>query len=107
MSSTNRKRKSTTTHEKEGRLSKRAKFLSSLWASQEEIEESIATSSTSTSKSAYRIKAIIGERPGEYLIDWADDPSTGRKFKADWVSEMSSFCFLSANATTFLQSLRS
>lgn len=35
------------------------------------------------------IKAIIGERPNEYLIDWADDPITGEKFKPDWVSGQS------------------
>jgi len=85
MSYTSRKRKNRINQEKEGNLSKRARLLSSLWNSQEEAAHSIETSSSTSSSSVYRIKAIIGERLGEYLIDWADDLISGEKYKADWV----------------------
>ena len=59
--------------------------MSNLWKSQ---EESVGTqgSQRNSSSPVYRIKAIIGERSNEYLIDWADDPITGESFKQDWVS---------------------
>lgn len=81
-----RKRQSSTIEEKEGKVSKRARLLSSLWRSQEETVDSVEEILSTPSSAVYRIKAIIGERPGEYLIDWADNPITGESFKADWVS---------------------
>lgn len=82
-----RKRKSVDNLEITDKPSKRARILSTLWQSQEEGFESSSASRSGSSSSVYRIKGIIGERKGKYLIDWADDPVTGEKFKADWVSE--------------------
>ena len=81
-----RKRKNSAALEKEGTLSKRARLLFDLWHSQEEAAGSVENSSSNPSSPVYRIKAIIGERPSEYLIDWADNSITGEKFKTDWVS---------------------
>ena len=67
--------------------SKRAKLLSSLWKAQEETVGTTQESQKTSSSPLYRIKAIIGERSDEYLIDWADDPITGERFKPDWVSK--------------------
>lgn len=85
-----RKRKHSPTAEKSGTLSKRARILSDLWKSQEEAIESSSTSTQLTpSGPVYRIKAIVGEKGNKYLVDWADDPITGEKFKPDWVSRTS------------------
>lgn len=81
-----RKRKNRPDPETEKTLSKRAKLLSHLWESQEELLGATQGSQINPSSPVYRIKAIIGERPTEYLIDWADDPITGEIFKPDWVS---------------------
>ena len=80
-----RKRKNSADPGTEKILSKRAKLLSDLWESQEETVGSIQGSKSNPSSPVYRIKAIIGERSTEYLIDWADDPITGESFKPDWV----------------------
>ena len=82
-----RKRKNSAIPETGRNLSKRARLFTGLWQSQEATSSSPVESSCSSSGSVYRIKAIIGERPREYLIDWADDPITGQKFKPDWVSK--------------------
>ena len=81
-----RKRKNSAIPGTDRNPSKRARLFTSLWQSQETTSTSPVESSCSSSGSVYRIKAIIGERPREYLIDWADDPITGEKFKPDWVS---------------------
>ena len=80
-----RKRKHSQDLGTEKNLSKRAKLLANLWQSQEESVGSAQGSQSDRSSSVYRIKAIIGERSNEYLIDWADDPITGERFKPDWV----------------------
>ena len=81
-----RKRKNSPSLGTENHLSKRAKLLADLWKSQEESVGTTQESHSNPSSSVYRIKAIIGERQTEYLIDWADDSITGEKFKPDWVS---------------------
>ena len=80
-----RKRKNSADPGTEKILSKRAKLLSDLWQSQEETIVTTQGSQSNPSSPVYRIKAIIGERSTEYLIDWADDPITGERFKPDWV----------------------
>ena len=80
-----RKRKNSPDPGTEKHLSKRAKLLSNLWRSQEETVGATQGSQNDPSSPVYRIKAIIGERSTEYLIDWADDPITGEKFQPDWV----------------------
>ena len=55
------------------------------------------------SSPVYRIKAIIGERPTEYLINWADDPITGEEFKPDWVSTYIRLVFLHYISTSVVQ----
>ena len=80
-----RKRKNSADPGTERNLSKRAKLLSDLWQSQEETGRTTQGSQSNLSSPVYRIKAIIGERSTEYLIDWADDPVTGERFKPDWV----------------------
>ena len=80
-----RKRKNSADPETEKILSKRAKLLSDLWQSQEETVGTTQGSQSNPSSPVYRIKAIIGENSTEYLIDWADDPVTGERFKPDWV----------------------
>lgn len=61
-------------------------MLADLWKSQEETVGTTQGSQSNLSSPVYRIKAIVGERSAEYLIDWADDPITAEKFKPDWVS---------------------
>ena len=82
-----RKRKNSPDPGTEKTLSKRAKLLSSLWEAEDETVGTTQESQKSPSSPVYRIKAIIGERSNEYLIDWADDPITGERFKPDWVSK--------------------
>lgn len=64
--------------------SKRAKLLSNLWQSQESSGSSLE--SQNSQQSTYTIRAIIGERIGEYLIDWANNRITGEVYAPDWVS---------------------
>ena len=80
-----RKRKNSADSGTENILSKRAKLLADLWQSQEETAGTTQGSQSSPSSPVYRIKAIIGEKSTEYLIDWADDPITGERFQPDWV----------------------
>lgn len=81
-----RKRKLSTVPEtSNGTSSKRAKLLSDLWSSQEERSDRGGPGQAGISSTVYTIKAIIGERESEYLIDWADDPITGGGFQPDWV----------------------
>jgi len=82
-----RKRKNSTIPETDAELSKRARLLSTLWKSQEDQSKSPAKSQDKPSSPVYKIKAIIGEKPAEYLIDWADDLIAGEIFTPDWVSE--------------------
>ena len=81
-----RKRKNSPDPGTEKNLSKRARLLAELWKSQEETVGTTQGSQSNQSSPVYRIKAIVGERSAEYLIDWADDPITGERFKPDWVS---------------------
>lgn len=81
-----RKRKISPDPGTEKNLSKRAKLLADLWQSQEETVGTTQGSKSNPSTPVYRIKAIIGERSTEYLIDWADNPVTGERFIPDWVS---------------------
>ena len=81
-----RKRKNSALTGKKGNPSKRARLLSELWKSREKISENPEQSSSDPPSPVYRIKAIIGEKSREYLIDWADDPIAAEKFKPDWVS---------------------
>lgn len=83
-----RKRVNSANPRTEGTHSKRAKLLSGLWVSQGQAVGSLEGSeslSGQSSGSVYHIKAIIGENPSEYLIDWADDPITGKSFEPSWV----------------------
>lgn len=64
--------------------SKRARLLSDLWPSHD-YDNSSPQSQTS-GETVYTIRAIIGEKPGEYLIDWAEDRFTGETYPPDWVS---------------------
>ena len=81
-----RKRKISPDPGTEKNLSKRAKLLAALWQSQEETVGATQGSQSNPSTPVYGIKAIIGERSTEYLIEWADDPITGETFIPDWVS---------------------
>ena len=100
---TSRKRKYSPDPGTEKNLSKRAKILADLWQSQEESVATTQGSQRNPSSPVYRIKAIIGERPTEYLIDWADDPITGEKFKPDWVSTDSGHVLLHSTLTLVMQ----
>lgn len=79
-----RKRKNSPSLGTENHLSKRAKLLADLWKTQEGSVGTTQGSHSNLSSPVYRIKAIIGENPTEYHIDWADNPITGEKFKPDW-----------------------
>lgn len=93
--------------ETEKTLSKRARLLSNLWQSQEESVGTTQGSQSSPSSSLYRIKSIIGERSTEYLIDWADDPTTGARFKPDWVSTDIRHVFMDSILALVIQLLAS
>ncbi|KAI4203584.1 MAG: hypothetical protein LQ350_001774 [Teloschistes chrysophthalmus] len=68
----------------DNKRSKRAKLISDLWDPQ---SESISSYNSASSRdSTYTIRAIIGEKPGAYLIDWADDRFTGQAYSPDWIS---------------------
>ena len=89
-----RKRKNSPDPGTERNLSKRAKLLATLWHSQEKTVGTTQRSENDPSNPVYRIQSVIGERSTEYLIDWADDPITGEKFKPDWVSLETRHVFL-------------
>ncbi|KAL8725219.1 MAG: hypothetical protein Q9181_006502, partial [Wetmoreana brouardii] len=67
----------------EHQRSKRAKLISTLWQPQGESDPSYR--SKTSHESVYSVKAIIGEKPGEYLIDWADNKRTGETYSPNWV----------------------
>ncbi|KAL9000475.1 MAG: hypothetical protein Q9188_005668 [Gyalolechia gomerana] len=64
--------------------SKRARLLSDLWPSDNCQYTQSTHPSQSSGKSDYTIRAIIGEKSGEYLIDWADNRYTGEAYSPDW-----------------------
>ena len=68
--------------------SKRPRTSSQLsdFQSQSSVPSASPSCSAHSSGTIYEIRGIIGERQGEYLIDWADDPVTGESYDADWVS---------------------
>lgn len=68
--------------------SKRPRTSSQLldFQSQSSVPSASPSCSAHSSGTVYEIRGIVGERGGEYLIDWADDPVTGESFDADWVS---------------------
>ena len=83
-----RKRRYSQLSESQRSRGKRAKLFPHSWSSEQSsasVDESLSCSIESSS-SVYQIKAIIGERGDEYLVDWADDPNTGESFEPDWVS---------------------
>ena len=102
LHNSSRKRKNSLDSGTQRTLSKRAKLLSSLWQSQEEIVGATQSSQSNPSSPVYRIKAIIGERPFEYQIDWADDPITGEKFKPDWVGPNMRHVFLRSTLSSMI-----
>ncbi|KAL8929491.1 MAG: hypothetical protein Q9208_001160 [Pyrenodesmia sp. 3 TL-2023] len=46
------------------------------------------TPSQDSQQSVHTIKAIVGEKPGEYLIDWADNRFTGQVYSPDWTKNI-------------------
>ena len=80
-----RKRKSSTVSKGEQNSSKRARLLSSLWQLEDDSVIGTERSSASNATVVYQINGIIKERPGEYLIAWADDPVTGERYNPNWV----------------------
>ncbi|KAL8987451.1 MAG: hypothetical protein Q9177_003337 [Variospora cf. flavescens] len=62
--------------------SKRARLLSNLWHSPE--SSSWYSKSETSQGSTFTIRAILGEKPGEYLVDWADNRFTGEAYSPDW-----------------------
>ena len=83
-----RKRRHSHTSETLQDAYKRARLLTDSLNFQRESESLDESSnySASSSGTVYQIKAIIGERRHEYLIDWANDSATGATFEPDWVS---------------------
>ncbi|KAL9591999.1 MAG: hypothetical protein Q9179_007161 [Wetmoreana sp. 5 TL-2023] len=77
-----RKRRISPNQVAEHRRSKRAQLISALWQPQGESDSSHR--SNPSQESIYTIKAIIGEKPGEYLIDWADNTRTGDAYSPNW-----------------------
>ncbi|KAL9581843.1 MAG: hypothetical protein Q9212_003649 [Teloschistes hypoglaucus] len=70
----------------DNKRTKRAKLISDLWDPQ---SESISSYSSASSRdSTYTIRAIIGEKPGAYLIDWADDRFTGQAYSPNWTRRL-------------------
>lgn len=55
--------------------------------SQATLKSSISdrSSQNNSSTSSYPIKAIIAERPGEFLVDWEDNAATGHQYSPSWV----------------------
>lgn len=79
-----RKRRISSTSPADYQQNKRAKLLSGLWQSREDRPS--IDSAKDSQESEFSIRAIIGEKPGEYFIDWADNPLTGESYSPDWVS---------------------
>ena len=79
-----RKRPISSTSPTDHQQNKRAKLLSDLWQNRE--DPSSIDSAEDSQGSEFSIRAIIGEKPGQYFIDWADNPVTGESYSPDWVS---------------------
>ncbi|KAL8749570.1 MAG: hypothetical protein Q9199_007604, partial [Rusavskia elegans] len=77
-----RKRRISSTSPADYQQNKRAKLLSDLWQSREDRPS--IDSAKDSQESEFSIRAIIGEKPGEYFIDWADNPLTGESYSPDW-----------------------
>ncbi|KAL8659863.1 MAG: hypothetical protein Q9226_000228, partial [Calogaya cf. arnoldii] len=79
-----RKRRISSTSATDFPQTKRARLLSDLWQNREDSHS--IDSATVSQESEFSIRAIIGEKPGEYFIDWADNSVTGESYSPDWVS---------------------
>ncbi|KAI4231300.1 MAG: hypothetical protein LQ349_005701, partial [Xanthoria aureola] len=77
-----RKRPISSTSPTDHQQNKRAKLLSDLWQNRE--DPSSIDSAEDSQGSEFSIRAIIGEKPGQYFIDWADNPVTGESYSPDW-----------------------
>ncbi|KAL9028570.1 MAG: hypothetical protein Q9196_003089, partial [Gyalolechia fulgens] len=84
--------------------SKRARLLSDLWSSDNCQYTQSTYPSQSSGQSIYTIRAIIGEKRGEYLIDWADNRYTGEAYSPDWRSVEGSISIEAAPAGACSQS---
>ncbi|KAL8772797.1 MAG: hypothetical protein Q9209_002142 [Squamulea sp. 1 TL-2023] len=77
-----RKRRISSVSATDQQQSKKAKLLSHRW---HKCEDADSIHDTRTSQeSEFSIRAIIGEKPDQYLIDWADDRLTGESYSPDW-----------------------
>lgn len=56
----------------------------------ESIPEPVDSQSSGVSE--YAARGILAERATTYLIDWEDDPVTGKSYEPSWVSKLS-LCF--------------
>ncbi|KAL8969985.1 MAG: hypothetical protein Q9183_001733 [Haloplaca sp. 2 TL-2023] len=65
--------------------SKRIRLITNLADSQASAASTY--SSKSSGDSVYTVRAIIGEKPGEYLIDWAENKFTGESYSPDWKNQ--------------------
>lgn len=80
-----RKRRPSPSREAEQRPLKRPRHVpDSQLISQESFVFS-QSSRESSGSTSYPIKAIVAERSREFLVDWADDPITGKKYLPSWV----------------------
>ena len=59
--------------------------LSNARLTSEELPDQIDPSSQ---ESLYEVKDILAESRTKFLIDWADDKRTGRKYPKSWVSSL-------------------
>ena len=79
------KRKHSRIEDSQATTSKRSRISQDLWSSQSAVNSS-SNCSVRSSGILYDIKGIIQEAEHHYLIDWADDPVTGRSYERSWIS---------------------
>ena len=79
-----RKRKLTATSKHTSKRVKRSSLNINNTQSTEDSKEIISVKSQDK---FYKLKDILDEKRGKYLIDWEDDPDTGEKYSPSWVCQ--------------------
>jgi len=80
-----RKRQPSPSREAEQRPLKRPRHISNSQPTSQEVSVFSRSSRATSGSTSYPIKAIVAERSKEFLVDWADDPITGKSFSPSWV----------------------
>ena len=67
---------------------KRARISSLDAHKQDEAVDQVAFVPGGSQGEYFKVRDILQEKPGQYLIDWEDHPVTGEKYTPTWVCDI-------------------